>query len=425
MFLLWVVGCSDHGFTLIRPDPLRSEPDIRVQPGEVAFDPLAVGCDALSPITITNIGEGPLDVTGTWLRDSDESSGDYSVEFLEATLLPGASETIQLQFEPSFVWDAVAELVVDSDDPDEPQVRLPIAGASYDPTWTLDVFEQEPDSIDVLWVIDNSGSMYQERDRVMAEIETFFQWFVDLELDYHMGVITTDVVNPVFAGNLVGTPTYVTPETVDPQGSLARAIDVGHLEMGDESGLQAMHMALTEPLLSGHNEGFYREGARLAVIFLSDEPDNSLYTPSWYVDFLDGLKDDHESVFVASIVGDRVDGCQNDCGSEEASADQGDRYLDVAEAFDGFEESICTCDLAPAMERIGFLSTLYVRAFPLTSVPGRPDLLKVWVDGMEAGGWHYDPIPNTIVFTAAPPIGSEIVARYPVENPCIGPASAE
>jgi hypothetical protein len=40
------------------------------------------------------------------------------------------------------------------------------------------------------------------------------------------------------------------------------------------------------------------------------------------------------------------------------------------------------------------------------------------VDGVPAGGWTYDPLANNVVFDAAPPVGAEIVIRYPVDNPC-------
>ena len=418
MLMIWVLGCTDQGFALRPPDPADAEPDIQVDPPVVSFDALAVGCEDRAPVTLTNVGSGPLDVARTWLDGEAAEVADYEVEALSGTLVPGESETIQLRFRPSFVWDAQAELVVESDDPDEPSVRVPVAGASFDPTWTLDVFEQEPDRIDVLWVIDNSGSMYEERDRVTSEIERFFQWFVALDLDYHMGVVTTDIVNPLQSGNLVGTPTYVTPDTLDPQGTLARAIDVGHVEMGDESGLEAMRLALTEPLTLGHNAGFYRDDARLAVIFLSDEPDHSPLDVPAYQSFLSSKKANPEDIFIAAIVGDRGEGCANDCGSEQANAGDGSRYLDLAEAFGGFEESICTCSLAPAMERIGFESTLYLRAFTLSEVPGAPGMLEVWVDGVAVGGWTYDPLDNTVVFDTAPPVGAEVVIRYPIDNPC-------
>jgi hypothetical protein len=45
-------------------------------------------------------------------------------------------------------------------------------------------------------------------------------------------------------------------------------------------------------------------------------------------------------------------------------------------------------------------------------------MITVWVDGEVVGGWTYDPTPNAIVFDAAPPVGAEIVVRYPLEDPC-------
>jgi hypothetical protein len=179
-----------------------------------------------------------------------------------------------------------------------------------------------------------------------------------------------------------------------------------------------MQLALSEPLRSGYNQEFYRDDARLVIIFLSDEPDQSAPDAASYIGFLDALKPDHEKTFVAAIVGDRDDGCNNSCAGEPQDANPGTKYLDVAEAFDGFEESICTCDLAPAMERMGFESTWYVRSFPLSSPPGDASMLHVWVDGADATGWSYDEAENSVVFDSAPTLGSEVVVRYPVGHVC-------
>lgn len=418
MLLIWLAGCSDRGFTLVREEPLAPEPDVAVEPGELTFPSTAVGCVGEERVTVLNEGKAPLSVREMRLEGHDETLGDYALEGFTGDVASGGRREVVVRFAPSFVWDAAATLVVESDDPDEPKLEVPIQGASFDPTWTLDVFHQAPDPIDVLWVIDNSGSMYQERDRVTREIERFFDWFTALDLDYHMGVVTTDVVNPVYAGQLVGTPTYVTPDTPDPAGTLAAAIAVDGIEMGAEAGLQAMQMALTEPLRSGANEGFYRTGARLFVIFLTDEDDQSDTEATGYIDFLETLKDDPSRVFVAAVVGDEDRGCESECADGVQEAEPGDKYLQVAAAFGGFEESICTCDLAPALERMGFESTWYVRAFPLSRRVGSPSMLTVWVDGEVAGGWTYDVIPNAVVFDVAPPVGAKIVARYPVADPC-------
>lgn len=418
MLSLWLFACSDRLLSLVQEEPLAPEPDVAVDPEAVTFSPVAVGCREERDVQVENLGKGPLEVSAVWLEGHDETLGDYSVEPFAGTLRSGERATVPLRFAPSFVWDATATLVVDSDDPDEPRLRVPVAGESFDPTWTLDIFHQEPDPIDVLWVIDNSGSMYQERDRVMREIERFFAWFTALELVYHMGVVTTDVLNPAYAGKLVGTPAYVTPDTPDPSGTLAAAIAYDGIEMGAEAGLQAMQLALTEPLRSGANAGFYRDDARLFVIFLTDEDDQSDPAAAAYVSFLEGLKADPSRIFVAAIVGDAEVGCTGECPDGPQEAEEGDKYLEVAAAFGGFEESICTCDLAPALERMGFESTWYARAFPLTQAVGSPSMITVWVDGETVGGWTYDPAPNAVVFETAPPVGAEIVVRYPVEDPC-------
>jgi hypothetical protein len=420
MLILALIGCSDSGFVLRRHEPFPAEPDIEVHPAEVAFPPMALGCSSDTVVEIVNVGEGPLELDGTFLRGREDGLEDYSVEFLQDSLLPGDSANLVVQFAPTQIGDAGAELLVDSDDPDEPRLHVPISGQAFDPTWQLDMFDQTPDPIDVLWVIDNSGSMWQERDRVTTEISSFFKWFERMGLDYHMGVVTTDVVNPLYSGKLVGSPTYVTPESPDPEGQLAVAIDVGGLEMGNEAGLAAMQLALSEPLVSGYNAGFYRDEARLMVIFLSDEPDQSLPDADAYIAFLDTLKPERDDIFLAAIVGDRDRGCHGSCAGDPQDANPGNKYLDAAEAFNGFEESICTCDLAPAMERMGFEATWYVRSYALSNVPGRTDMLQVWVDGKHASGWSYDPDHNAVVFDSAPPLGSQIVVRYPVDLTCGG-----
>lgn len=56
-----------------------------------------------------------------------------------------------------------------------------------------DVFEQTGrPRVDVLWVIDNSISMADKQDRIGREAGRFLQRLIDNDIDYHMGVITTD-----------------------------------------------------------------------------------------------------------------------------------------------------------------------------------------------------------------------------------------
>jgi hypothetical protein len=370
-------------------------------------------------VRVTNIGASPLDLSGAHFEATDAvAAAALSVASTAERLLPGASRDLPLRFSPSTTGARDAVLSVLSDDPDQPEVSVPVTTSAFDAGHILDVFHQPPEAIDVLWVIDNSGSMAQEKDRITAQIDTFIGWFDKLALDYHMGVITTDVVNPIFRGQLVGDPPFVTPRTPDAAGVLAAAIQFDGIEMGNESGLEAMEWALSEPLRSGANAGFYRPDARLAVIFVTDEPEQSGLPAAHYITFLDTLKSDPRDIFIASVVGDRDTGCRVSCGPTPQTADPGNAYLDVTEAFRGFEASICTCELAPALERMGLEATEYARTYPLSHLPTDPAELGVWVDRTVAPEWTYDAIANSVVLGTAPPAGSTVLARYPVAVRC-------
>ncbi|WP_410959631.1 hypothetical protein, partial [Salmonella sp. SAL4432] len=70
-------------------------------------------------------------------------------------------------------------------------------GQGLDPLadpWVVDESVQvaTPET-DVLFVLDNSSSMDAERDEVLRNMPLFMSWFVDSGLDWHVGVVSTDV----------------------------------------------------------------------------------------------------------------------------------------------------------------------------------------------------------------------------------------
>lgn len=67
-------------------------------------------------------------------------------------------------------------------------------------TEQIDVFTQESAArVDVLWVVDNSGSMAAEQGKVAARFREFFLQLVRAGVDYHIGVVSSD---PAEAGVL-------------------------------------------------------------------------------------------------------------------------------------------------------------------------------------------------------------------------------
>ncbi|MDH3300131.1 MAG: choice-of-anchor D domain-containing protein [Acidimicrobiia bacterium] len=103
-------------------------PDIAVNPGSVAFGPVVTGSSGSASVSVTNEGTGPLSVSATTLGGAN--SGLFSIDSGGGafTLAPGASQNIDLLFSPTALGSFSATLTIDSDDPDEPSVVVPLSG---------------------------------------------------------------------------------------------------------------------------------------------------------------------------------------------------------------------------------------------------------------------------------------------------------
>jgi hypothetical protein len=242
--------------------------------------------------------------------------------------------------------------------------------------------------VDILWVIDDSGSMSDDQRKLTRNIGAFMQFFLDSGLDWHMGVVTVDVERATHSGKLQEAAglRYVDSETPDAIDVFNQMALVGVGGLGDESGLRASYLALTDPLMSGYNAGFYRSDATLHVVAISDENDQSGENPSVneYIDFLTNLKPDPEMVTFSSIVGPQGLG---NC----LLAEDGTRYLAVTRAVGGVEASICEADWVPVLEELGLMAAGLKSEFFLSEVPV-PGTIKVEVheESIVRGGVDLD-----------------------------------
>lgn len=165
----------------------------------------------------------------------------------------------------------------------------------------------QPVKTDILFVVDNSGSMYANQQRVATEIPVFvaeLQRSGGVENSFRVGVTTTSVyvafqyfntvvdyyypeagwllTIPLVDGG-VGTERYLddsNPELV-PRFALAMA-SVGISGSGQETPFEATRVALQNAVAPLNlpdggpaNRGFLRDGARLMVVVVSDEDDCS------------------------------------------------------------------------------------------------------------------------------------------------------
>ncbi|HMV66803.1 MAG TPA: hypothetical protein PKA64_08135 [Myxococcota bacterium] len=233
--------------------------------------------------------------------------------------------------------------------------------------------------VDILWVIDNSGSMSEEQKKLKDNFGEFIKFFVDSGLDWHIGIVSTDT--DADRGRLQGAggTRFMTPDTPNPIDTFRQMATLGTNGSSDERGRRAAHMALTDPNLSGYNAGFYRDNASLHLIVISDELDSSGNDPTSneFINFLNALKPDPEMVTFSSIVGPEA-GC--------ATSDSGRDYLRITEAVGGISESICRDDWSQVLEQLGLQAAGLKREYFLSEVPV-PGTIEVWV---EQDGFVYD-----------------------------------
>jgi hypothetical protein len=255
--------------------------------------------------------------------------------------------------------------------------------------------------VDMLFVVDNSCSMLQEQAVLAANFPALLEWFLGSGLDYHIGVVSTDINDPLHAGRLrsVSEQRWIQEDTESPEAVFDEMVSMGTTGHWSESGRAAAFYAIEPPLVNDENLGFVRDDAALHTIVVSDENDESgdspVSRPEW-ITYLQTSRWSAQMVSFSSIVGPLA-GCP-DIGAP------GTEYTSVTAAVGGVTWPICSDDWTEVLDELGFVATGLSREFFLSQLPV-PDTIEVHVDDegtvrefFEGADWEYSPIRNSIQF---------------------------
>lgn len=271
--------------------------------------------------------------------------------------------------------------------------------------FTQNSSEQRP--IDILWVMDNSGSMGDEQSSLAYNFDVFIQDFVTKDVDFQMAITTTDG-RSAYEGAAVGDFNQLNSTAAQNDSSafidyFANKIHVGTSGSGTEKGLNGM-----KKFLEGDGLNWLRSDAFLVVVVVSDEEDQSSGTVASYIDFLKSTKTNDGLINVNSIV----------TFEDEAFGDpsRGQRYMDVSNATGGVIANIQN-NFYDILSNMGGKILDLISSFPLSGTPAN-GTLEVYVDGVkETTGWEYDATKNTVKFLQGyvPTENSNVEIRYKVE----------
>ncbi|NOZ87774.1 MAG: VWA domain-containing protein, partial [Deltaproteobacteria bacterium] len=338
------------------------------------------------------------------------------------TLAPGSELIVDVRFVPKTRGGLADDLVLYTSDLNAPEVRVALEGRGVNGTQRVDTFKQlEDGAADVLFVVDNTGSMSDDQQALALNFPSFIKRAETLDVTFQIGVTTTDVDEGGEKGALVAkddNPKIITQDTPDLEKVFGENVQVGTHGSGIEQGLEAARLALGPnlliPLEEGGNKGFVRDDAKLAVIVVSDEDDGS---PMSLDDYAESFRPIKGTLAGEKFTFHAIVATDEDCGTI------GKRYIDMAKASDGTSQNLCD-DWSSTLENIADKIFTLPREFRLSHEPIE-DTIKVEVNGsqVEPGngdkGWIYIGRIRSIVFGKddIPPAGAEIRVIY--EAACI------
>lgn len=251
--------------------------------------------------------------------------------------------------------------------------------------------------VDILFVIDNSGSMKYEQQSMANRVRNFLD--VVKGLDWQIAVTTTDPVHKTLGdGRLVPlygkSGSYILNSSMsdaDARYTLGMTLQRPETGSGSEQGIYVAYRAIERSLAaSGGNTNFIRSDSQLAVVVISDEDESANEAkndPANFVKFVQSSFGGQKAMSFHSIIarpGDKA--C---LGGEGYSA--GFRYEQISKLTGGVIGDVCATDYAAQVQGIaeGVRNTL--KSFTLTCAPVIDSMrsLLVLKDGQVYNGTRY------------------------------------
>lgn len=305
-----------------------------------------------------------------------------------------------------------------------------------------------PKKIDILWVIDNSGSMETSQNALASNFQAFIERFNQSNYDFRMAVTTTEAWEKQFHTNSTkalikdGAVLQTNPKiethsgvfvmdknTANINSVFSTNIKQGTLGNGDERAFESFKQTLLET----GNSAFRRDEAFLAVIIVSDEEDFSgssefdfenaskNYSVQSYADFLSTFTKSsvYGKNFSVSTISVPDAACKTQLSTDGFLRKISSRLPELADLTGGVKGSLCS-NFGETLELISDSIIQLSAVFKLSREP-QPDTIAISVDGVPVqqdatNGWTYNASDLTITFhgTSVPGANANIqIDFYP------------
>ncbi len=341
-----------------------------------------------------------------------------------------------------------------------PPTPTPPSGSTIE-SWEDSFTQDTNDAVDMVWIVDDSGSMSNEQALLAAEASAYTTALENSAVDFRTIVITTKASTDSKLQSLCDEVLGDTDGIITNSTSSYFAECIGEVGAngGGEEGMEALRRALDPDYANGPmNPNFLREGVPLHAVFVSDEEDGpgpvvgevygsttvtqslidqllaeetpnlidhgrgndgrEAYFPliDTHKSFFEELKGDASLFTAHAIVFEYLHSDANSsdtCHRQDSTEEVGERYITLAHETGGTVADLCS-DWGTTLGEIGLEASGIHRCFQLTYEPYDVSGIDVTVDGEtpEAGSVSYQSAGNKICFSEPPDVGSEIVVNY-------------
>jgi len=255
------------------------------------------------------------------------------------------------------------------------------------------------DGIDILWVIDRSGSMSRYNSELLAGVEAMLNALP--VADWRLVMISADPRRSVLSNEFPLVP----GDDIDDAAAMLGTMSGAHPY---EEGFNSVYDYINH---NPYAMTWMRSEAGLLVVFVSDEDEQSHVNypvPADFLSWYTGLR--MGSVFMASVI--NVTEADSNCDHYVNPIDYGNRFIEATSALGGTIVDICSDDWAPGVTDATNSIDPY-ESLTLTH-KAEPDSIRVFVNGSLSTDWYYQESDNTVYFTIIPSAGQlvEIGYRY-------------
>ncbi len=299
--------------------------------------------------------------------------------------------------------------------------------------------QRDADKVDILVVNDNSYSMSNQQRRMADRFQAFTSNLQNI--DYQMGMTTTDLVTKKYrqdgklmkwehlGSKILTSQSHnaekVFKDTITRDETFDCDLLAHKCPSGYEQPLKASIWAMEQKFTA--NKGFFREGADLAIVILSNEdelsngqvtklPDGKTYAPTTANQVINAFRANFGNSKRLAVHGIIIKPGDATCLAEQKAqsgfannAFYGEIITDLVTKTGGRTFSICDSDYSGSLKAISDSMRQLLTTFELAATP-KAGTVRVTLTPNVNIGWKV--VGNKVVFDSPPPVGTRIEISY-------------